>query len=50
MRRAPEELARAARPQRLADLLGGLDVVICCGSGGVGKTTVSAALAAASRQ
>ena len=47
MRRAPEELAGAAREQRLADLLGGLDVVICCGSGGVGKTTVSAALAAA---
>ena len=47
MRRASEELASAARAQRLADLLGGLDVVICCGSGGVGKTTVSAALAAA---
>ena len=47
MRRAPEEMAGAAPAQRLADLLGGLDVVICCGSGGVGKTTVSAALAAA---
>ena len=32
---------------RLASLVGGLEVVICCGSGGVGKTTVSAALAAA---
>ena len=47
MRKAPEELVRAARGQRLAEVLGGLDVVICCGSGGVGKTTVSAALAAA---
>jgi anion-transporting ArsA/GET3 family ATPase len=47
VRRASAELADAAHPQRLADLLGGLDVVICCGSGGVGKTTVSAALAAA---
>jgi len=32
---------------RLAELVGGLEVVICCGSGGVGKTTLSAALAAA---
>jgi anion-transporting ArsA/GET3 family ATPase len=32
---------------RLAALVGSLDVVVCCGSGGVGKTTVSAALAAA---
>lgn len=47
MRKAPEELVRAARGERLAEVLGGLDVVICCGSGGVGKTTVSAALAAA---
>ena len=31
----------------LAALVGGLEVVVCCGSGGVGKTTVSAALAAA---
>ena len=49
MRKAPEELVRAARGRRLAEVLGGLDVVICCGSGGVGKTTVSAALAAAIR-
>ena len=28
-------------------LVGGLEVVVCCGSGGVGKTTISAALAAA---
>jgi anion-transporting ArsA/GET3 family ATPase len=33
--------------QGLAGLVGGLEVVVCCGSGGVGKTTVSAALAAA---
>jgi anion-transporting ArsA/GET3 family ATPase len=39
--------ARTAGPPRLAALVGGLQVVICCGSGGVGKTTVSAALAAA---
>lgn len=32
---------------RLAELVGGLEVVICSGSGGVGKTTLSAALAAA---
>jgi anion-transporting ArsA/GET3 family ATPase len=32
---------------RLAALVGGLEVVVCCGSGGVGKTTLSAALAAA---
>ncbi len=31
----------------LPALVGGLEVVVCCGSGGVGKTTVSAALAAA---
>jgi len=31
----------------LAALVGGLEVVVCCGSGGVGKTTLSAALAAA---
>jgi anion-transporting ArsA/GET3 family ATPase len=31
----------------LAATLGKLEVVICCGSGGVGKTTVSAALGAA---
>ena len=31
----------------LASRLGGLDVVVCCGAGGVGKTTVSASLAAA---
>ncbi len=37
--------AAAAKP--LSTSLGGLEVVICCGSGGVGKTTVSAALAAA---
>lgn len=29
----------------LADLLTGAQVIVCCGSGGVGKTTVSAALA-----
>ena len=34
-------------PTGLPALVGGLEVVICCGSGGVGKTTVSAALAAA---
>ena len=28
----------------LGDLLGGADVVVCCGSGGVGKTTTAAAL------
>lgn len=32
---------------RLAATLGKLEVVVCCGSGGVGKTTVSAALATA---
>ena len=37
----------AAVPAPLSTSLGGLEVVICCGSGGVGKTTVSAALAAA---
>ncbi len=31
----------------LAAALGKLEIVVCCGSGGVGKTTVSAALAAA---
>ena len=28
----------------LADALGGVDVVLCCGAGGVGKTTTAAAL------
>ena len=37
----------AAVAKRLSGSLGGLEVIICCGSGGVGKTTVSAALAAA---
>jgi anion-transporting ArsA/GET3 family ATPase len=32
-------------PLAMGGLLGGLEVVVCCGSGGVGKTTVSAALA-----
>jgi anion-transporting ArsA/GET3 family ATPase len=36
-----------ASEPRLAERLGGLEVIVCCGSGGVGKTTVSAALAAA---
>lgn len=35
---------RAAAPQRLVEQLGNLDLVVCVGSGGVGKTTVSAAL------
>ncbi|HYA00787.1 MAG TPA: ArsA-related P-loop ATPase [Candidatus Binatia bacterium] len=39
--------AAGPRPDSLAALLGKLQVVVCCGSGGVGKTTVSAALAAA---
>jgi anion-transporting ArsA/GET3 family ATPase len=43
----PGEPAEAAAAPRLADRLGALDVIVCCGSGGVGKTTVSAALAAA---
>jgi anion-transporting ArsA/GET3 family ATPase len=34
----------AARPQRLVEQLGNLDLVVCVGSGGVGKTTMSAAL------
>jgi anion-transporting ArsA/GET3 family ATPase len=33
-----------SEPAGLGRRLGSLDVVICCGSGGVGKTTVSAAL------
>ncbi len=33
-----------APPVGLVERLGGLEVVVCCGSGGVGKTTVSAAL------
>lgn len=37
--------AKEARPPTgLVERLGGLEVVVCCGSGGVGKTTVSAAL------
>jgi anion-transporting ArsA/GET3 family ATPase len=36
--------ARVAAPQRLVEQLGNLDLVVCVGSGGVGKTTVSAAL------
>ena len=40
--------AAAPGPEpRLVERLGGLEVIVCCGSGGVGKTTVSAALAAA---
>ncbi|MEA2671640.1 MAG: hypothetical protein QOG45_1860 [Chloroflexota bacterium] len=35
---------RPAAGASLAEQLGGLEVVVCCGSGGVGKTTVSAAL------
>ncbi|HZB98072.1 MAG TPA: ArsA-related P-loop ATPase, partial [Candidatus Sulfotelmatobacter sp.] len=31
----------------LGSALGGLVVIVCCGSGGVGKTTVSASLALA---
>jgi anion-transporting ArsA/GET3 family ATPase len=40
------ERRRSARnePGGLGGRLGSLEVVICCGSGGVGKTTVSAAL------
>jgi anion-transporting ArsA/GET3 family ATPase len=38
-RRSPRD-----KPAGLGDHLSSLDVVICCGSGGVGKTTVSAAL------
>ncbi len=40
------ERRRSARsePAGLGRRLGSLDVVICCGSGGVGKTTISAAL------
>src|ERR1700722_20690876 len=38
-RRSPREKAG-----ELGSRLGSLEVVICCGSGGVGKTTVSAAL------
>jgi anion-transporting ArsA/GET3 family ATPase len=34
----------AAARSGLVEQLGGLEVVVCCGSGGVGKTTVSAAL------
>jgi anion-transporting ArsA/GET3 family ATPase len=34
----------AAVPTRLVEQLGNLDLVVCVGSGGVGKTTVSAAL------
>jgi anion-transporting ArsA/GET3 family ATPase len=34
----------AAGGASLAEQLGNLEVVVCCGSGGVGKTTVSAAL------
>lgn len=34
----------ATAPAGLVERLGGLEVVVCCGSGGVGKTTVSAAL------
>jgi len=45
--RGPREAVGAPPPARLADRLGGLEVIVCCGSGGVGKTTVSAALAAA---
>jgi anion-transporting ArsA/GET3 family ATPase len=33
-----------APPVGLVEQLGALEVVVCCGSGGVGKTTVSAAL------
>jgi anion-transporting ArsA/GET3 family ATPase len=44
--RGQEDPAPAAA-LRLAHRLGGLEVIVCCGSGGVGKTTVSAALAAA---
>ena len=36
--------SRANGSVDLVDRLAGLDVVVCCGSGGVGKTTVSAAL------
>jgi anion-transporting ArsA/GET3 family ATPase len=41
-RRSPRD-----KPGDLGKLLSSLEVVICCGSGGVGKTTVSAALAMA---
>ena len=37
-------MSAAASAAGLVDQLGGLEVVVCCGSGGVGKTTVSAAL------
>ncbi|HEY2702158.1 MAG TPA: ArsA-related P-loop ATPase [Candidatus Dormibacteraeota bacterium] len=36
--------AAAAAGASIAEQLGNLEVVVCCGSGGVGKTTVSAAL------
>lgn len=45
---APEGRERRAsqreKPAGLGERLSSLDVVICCGSGGVGKTTLSAAL------
>jgi anion-transporting ArsA/GET3 family ATPase len=44
--------ARATAPgdRSLVDRLEGVEVIICCGSGGVGKTTVSAALGLAMAQ
>ena len=45
------ERRRSPRPdtggRSLAERLGSLEVVVCCGGGGVGKTTLSASLAMA---
>ena len=42
--------ARPAVDEGLASRLENLEVIICCGSGGVGKTTISAALGLALAQ
>src|SRR4051794_41708462 len=50
--RPPAPAAPEALPFELAELIADPDtrIVVCCGSGGVGKTTTSAALALAAAQ
>src|ERR1035437_2234194 len=48
--RAPRRPATSRPAPTLVDRLESLEVIVCCGSGGVGKTTVSAALGLALTQ
>ena len=40
----PAEMPEAENLVRFSDLVSGKSVIVCCGSGGTGKTTISAAI------